>query len=92
MPYGLEQADGGYYVVGPGGRKSKKPMSLGAANRQMSALYVLAPPGPRRQVHMPMGEYKMEHKRLVRTLEEGSKVKRMAEAARQRSEMMARLG
>ena len=82
MPYGLEQADGGYYVVGPGGRKSKKPMSLGAANRQMSALYV----------HMPMGEYKMEHKRLVRTLEEGSKVKRMAEAARQRSEMMARLG
>ena len=82
MPYSLESADGGYYVVGPGGRKSKKPMSLGAANRQMSALYV----------HMPVAEYKAEHKRLVRTLEEGSKAKRMAEAARQRAEVMARLG
>jgi hypothetical protein len=48
----------------------------------MSALYV----------HMPVAEYKAEHKRLVRTLEEGSKAKRMAEAARQRAEVMARLG
>ena len=82
MPYGLEQADGGYYVVGPGGRKSKKPLPLERAKRQMSALYV----------HMPVAEYKAEHKRLVRTLEEGSKAKLMGEAARQRAEMMARLG
>jgi len=82
MPYSIEAADGGYYVVGPGGRKLKKPMSLKMANRQMSALYI----------HMPVEEYKSEHKRLVRTLEEGSKAKRMAEAARQRAEVMARLG
>lgn len=82
MPYHIEEVKGGAYVVGPSGRKSKKPLSHEMAKKQMAALYV----------RMPVGEYKMEHKRLIKTLEEGSKAKLMAEAARQRAEMMSRLG
>lgn len=82
MPYEFEKVKEGVFVVGPSGRKSKKPLTMEKAKKQMSALYV----------HMPVGEYKAEHKRLVRTLEEGTKAKRMAEAARQRAEMMERIG
>jgi hypothetical protein len=82
MPYHIEDVKGGAFVVGPSGRKSKKPLTHEMAKKQMKALYV----------HMPVGEYKAEHKRLVKTLESGSKAKRMGEAARQRAEMLERLG
>lgn len=39
MPYRLEQSDSGYYVVGPRGRHSKRPLSRRRAAAQMRALY-----------------------------------------------------
>jgi hypothetical protein len=41
---------------------------------------------------MVASEFKSEHKRLVKTLKQGSKAKRMAEAARQEAELRERLG
>lgn len=41
MPYRLEQSGAGYYVVGPSGRHSRKPMSRSRAVRQMRALYAV---------------------------------------------------
>jgi hypothetical protein len=41
MPYMLQKAKGGYYVVteGSGKKHSKKPLSKDTAERQMKALY-----------------------------------------------------
>lgn len=39
MPYRLEQSGSGYYVIGPSGRHSKKPMPRKRALAQMRALY-----------------------------------------------------
>lgn len=90
MPYHIEPADHGYYVVGPSGRKSKKPLSMTMAKKQRTAINISQAHSP--MISMPIGEFKKEHKRLVKTLEEGSKAKRMGEAHRQMMEMRERLG
>lgn len=43
MPYSLEKSGGGYFVVGPSGRKSKSPLSHATALAQMKALYANEP-------------------------------------------------
>lgn len=43
MPYHVEPVHGGYYVVGPEGRKSKSPLTLERAHAQMRALYANVP-------------------------------------------------
>lgn len=97
MPYHIESADHGYYVVGPSGRKSKKPLSAVMAKKQKVALDIakareaghrIPPP----MISMPVSEFRKEHKRLVKTLEEGSAAKRRAEAHRQAMELRERLG
>lgn len=88
MPYHIESADHGYYVVGPSGRKSKTPLSMTMAKKQKVALDI----AKAREISMPVGEFRKEHKRLVKTLEEGSAAKRRAEAHRQRMELRERLG
>lgn len=89
MPYHIEPADHGYFVVGPSGPKSKRPLSMEMAKKQRTALNIAK---ARSMISMPVKEYRAEHKRLVRTLEEGSKAKLKAEAARQRAEVRERLG
>lgn len=98
MPYHLQPADGGFYVLGEDGtRHSKKPLTQEMAKRQLTALNIaharkaghkIPPP----MIRMPVGEFRREHKRLVKTLEEGSRAKRMAEANRQMAELKERLG
>jgi hypothetical protein len=92
MPYHIEPADHGYFVTGPSGRKSKKPLSMEMAKKQRTALNIAKARSHGHIIPMPAGEFRAEHKRLVKTLEEGSRAKRMAEAARQRAEMRERLG
>lgn len=43
MPYKLEKSGDGYFVVGPSGRKSKKPLDHATAAAQMRALYANEP-------------------------------------------------
>jgi hypothetical protein len=98
MPYHLHPADGGFYVLGEDGtRHSKKPLTQEMAKRQLTALNIaharkadhrIPPP----MIRMPVGEFRREHKRLVKTLKEGDRVKRMAEANRQMAELKERLG
>lgn len=97
MPYAIEPADHGFFVVGPSGRKSKKPLTMTMAKKQRTALNIakarshghdIPPP----TVSMPRAEFIREHKRLVKTLEEGSRAKMMAEAARQKRELKERMG
>ena len=97
MPYHIESADHGYFVVGPSGRKSKKPLSMTMAKKQKVALDIakarshghdIPPP----MVSMPRSEFVREHKRLVKTLEDGSRIKQMAEARRQARELKERMG
>ena len=98
MPYHLHPADGGFYVLGEDGtRHSKKPLTQEMAKRQLTALNIaharkagqkIPPP----MIRMPVGEFRREHKRLVKTLTEGSRVKRMAEANRQMAELKERMG
>ena len=90
MPYEFEKVKGGVFVVGPSGRKSKKPLTMEKAKKQRIALNIAKAQG--HVMPMPVSEFRAEHKRLVRTLEEGTKAKRMAEAARQRAEVMERIG
>lgn len=97
MPYHIASADHGYFVVGPSGPKSKKPLSLEMAKKQRTALNIAKARShghsiPPAKICMPTAEFRREHKRLVKTLEEGSRAKRMAEAARQKAEMRERLG
>lgn len=98
MPYHLHPADGGFYVLGEDGtRHSKKPLTQEMAKRQLTALNIaharkagqkIPPP----MIRMPVGEFRKEHKRLVKTLKEGDRVKRMAEANRQMAELKERMG
>jgi hypothetical protein len=97
MPYHIEAADHGYFVVGPSGRKSKKPLSATMAKKQKVALDIAKARShghdiPQPMISMPASEFKAEHKRLVKTLEEGSRVKQMAEARRQAAELRERMG
>ena len=39
MPYRIRRVRGGYKVYGPGGAKSKKPLSKKRARQQQKALY-----------------------------------------------------
>lgn len=97
MPYNIEPADGGFFVMGPSGPKSKRPLTKMMAKKQKTALDIamareaghrIPPP----TISMPVGEFRKEHKRLVKTLEEGSKAKLRAEAHRQAMELRERLG
>ena len=95
MPYAIEPADHGFFVVGTSGRKSKKPLSLTMAKKQRTALNIAKARShghdiPKPTVSMPRSEFVREHKRLVKTLEEGSHIKRMAEAHRQAEELRMR--
>lgn len=92
MPYHIEEVKGGAFVVGPSGRKSKEPLSMETAKKQRTALNIAKARSHGHVIPMPVKEFKAEHKRLVRTLEHGSKAKLMAEAARQRAELKERLG
>ncbi len=97
MPYDIVSAPGGFYVVGPSGRKSKMPLSRTTAKKQRAALYAAEGRRTGRSVSpsiipMAVSEFKSEHKRLVKTLKQGSKAKRIAEAARQEAELRERLG
>jgi hypothetical protein len=92
MPYHIESADHGFYVVGPSGRKSKKPLSMTMAKKQKVALDIAKARSYSPMVSMPVAEFRKEHKRLVKTLEEGNKAKLKAEAHRQAMELRERLG
>lgn len=43
MPYRLEQSGSGYYVIGPNGRKNRRPLPRARAERYMRALYANEP-------------------------------------------------
>lgn len=97
MPYRISAADGGFYVLGEDGtRHSKKPLSQAMAKKQLTALNIAHARKegriPPRTVSMPRSEFVREHKRLVKTLEDGSRIKQMAEARRQARELKERMG
>jgi hypothetical protein len=96
MPYDIVSVPNGYYVVGPSGRKSKKPLSMAMAKKQRTALNIskarshghhIPPP----KITMSGPEFVSEHRRLVKTLKEGSRAKQVAEAARQAAELRDRM-
>lgn len=90
MPYDIVAVPGGYHVVGPSGPKSKKPLSMAMAKKQEIALNIAKAREPKIMMSVP--EFKAEHRRLIKTLKEGSRIKQMAEAARQAAELRGRLG
>lgn len=92
MPYDIVSVPGGYHVVGPSGAKSKKPLSMAMAKKQRTALNIAKARGPKPKIMMSVPEFKAEHRRLIKTLKEGSRIKQMAEAARQAAELRGRLG
>lgn len=92
MPYDIVSVPGGYHVVGPSGAKSKKPLSMAMAKKQMAALNIAKARGPKPKIMMSPMEFRSEHRRLVKTLMEGNRAKQMAEAARQAAELRERIG
>lgn len=97
MPYDIVAVPGGYHVVGPSGPKSKKPLSMAMAKKQEIALNIAKAREhghriPKPKITMSVPEFKAEHRRLIKTLKEGSRIKQMAEAARQAAELRGRLG
>lgn len=97
MPYDIVSVPGGYHVVGPSGPKSKKPLSMAMAKKQMAALNIAKAREhghriPKPKITMTPMEFKAEHRRLVKTLMEGNRAKQMAEAARQAAELRERIG
>ncbi len=83
MPYDIVSVPNGYYVVGPSGRKSKKPLSMAMAKKQRTALNIskARPPTP-----LMSGSGS-----AVKTLNEGMRVRQVAEAARQAAELRDRM-
>lgn len=93
MPYDIVSTPGGYYVVGPSGRKSNAPLALAVAKKQRTAINISkARHSPPPKITMSAPEFISEHRRLIKTLKEGSRAGQAMEAARQAAELRERIG